>query len=111
MYYEQNVNVATFDTVSVGLYSQRSTLYHTLETERLRNFKLFLMIFCSILTCCYLYYRYMINPDFEYVSEPIKKIGSKLEAYKEVKWRTLTEEEQKKQLQREAQRYDNVTSS
>jgi hypothetical protein len=93
MYYEQNSNVHTFDTISVGLYSQRSTLYHTMSTERLRNLKIFLMVFSTFATCVYLYYRYMINPEWEYVERPMKMIGSRVQAVREQRWKLLSDEE------------------
>ncbi|AIN97620.1 hypothetical protein LPMP_201260 [Leishmania panamensis] len=91
MYYEQNSNVHTFDTISVGLYSQRSTLYHTMSAERLRNVKVFLMVFSTVLTCVYLYYRYMINPDWAYVERPMNMLGSRVMAVREQRWKHLTE--------------------
>ncbi|KAG8342413.1 hypothetical protein TRVL_06755 [Trypanosoma vivax] len=77
MYYEQNCNVHTFDTVSVGLYTQRNTLYHTISIERLRNVKLFSTVIVTLITCLYLYYRYMINDEWIYVEKPIKLLGSR----------------------------------
>lgn len=100
MYYEQNVNVHTFDTISVGLHSQRSTLYHTMSAERLRNFKMFLSVIVTIVSCAYLYYRYMINPAWEYVEEPIKVIGSRVNLVREERWRRMNDEEQLAELQR-----------
>ncbi|GET92215.1 hypothetical protein, conserved [Leishmania tarentolae] len=91
MYYEQNSNVHTFDTISVGLYSQRSTLYHTMSAERLRNLKVFLMVLSTVVTCVYLYYRYMINPDWAYVERPIKMLGSRVLAIREQRWKHLSE--------------------
>ncbi|CAG9581959.1 conserved hypothetical protein [Leishmania major strain Friedlin] len=91
MYYEQNSNVHTFDTISVGLYSQRSTLYHTMSAERLRNLKVFLMVFSTVVTCAYLYYRYMINPDWAYVERPMNMLGSRVMAVREQRWKHLTE--------------------
>ncbi|CAJ1014708.1 hypothetical protein, conserved [Leishmania lindenbergi] len=91
MYYEQNSNVHTFDTISVGLYSQRSTLYHTMSAERLRNVKVFLMVFSTVLTCVYLYYRYMINPDWAYVERSMNMLGSRVMAVREQRWKHLTE--------------------
>ncbi|KAG5467801.1 hypothetical protein LSCM4_00885 [Leishmania orientalis] len=94
MYYEQNCNVHTFDTISVGLYSQRSTLYHTMSAERLRNLKVFLMVFSTLATCVYLYYRYMINPDWAYVERPMNMLGSRVMAVREQRWKHLTEAQQ-----------------
>ncbi|RNF24686.1 uncharacterized protein Tco025E_02366 [Trypanosoma conorhini] len=85
MYYEQNCNVHTFDTVSVGLYTQRNTLYHTMSVERLRNVKLLLTLLVTLLTCFYLYYRYMINPDWVYVEKPLKLIGSRVGALNDIR--------------------------
>ncbi|KPI86460.1 hypothetical protein ABL78_4491 [Leptomonas seymouri] len=93
MYYEQNSNVHTFDTISVGLYSQRSTLYHTMSAERLRNVKIFLMVFTTLATCVYFYYRYIINPDWAYVEKPMRMIGSRVQAVREQRWRLLSDEE------------------
>lgn len=102
MYYEQNNNVHTFDTISVGLYSQRSTLYHTMSAERLRNFKVFLMVFSSVATCVYLYYRYMINPDWAYVERPLSMIGSRVQAIREQRWKHLSEEARFEELRKES---------
>lgn len=96
MYYEQNCNVHTFDTISVGLYSQRSALHHTIGLERLRNFKILLTVLSTILTCFYLYYRYIINPDFEYVEQPIKLLGSKMQAIHDLVEARKLEEEKKR---------------
>lgn len=93
MYYEQNCNVHTFDTVSVGLHSQRTTLYHTMSLERLRNFKIVLTIIISILCCWYIYYRYMINPEFTYIKKPMKVLGSRVQAIRDMNWDRMTEEE------------------
>ncbi|KAL7696271.1 hypothetical protein N2W54_007002 [Lotmaria passim] len=93
MYYEQNSNVHTFDTISVGLYSQRSTLYHTMSAERLRNLKIFLMVFTTFATCAYFYYRYIINPDWEYVERPMKMIGSRVQAVREQRWKLLSNDQ------------------
>ncbi|KAG5468614.1 hypothetical protein CUR178_01448 [Leishmania enriettii] len=101
MYYEQNCNVHTFDTISVGLYSQRSTLYHTMSAERLRNLKVFLMVFSTLVTCVYLYYRYMINPDWAYVERPMNMLGSRVMAVREQRWKHLTEAQQFDSLRRE----------
>lgn len=100
MYYEQNCNVHTFDTVSVGLHSQRSTLFHTMSLERLRNFKIFLSILTTIGSCGYIYYRYMINPEFEYVEKPMKLLGSRVQAIREMQWDRMNEEEKLTLLQR-----------
>lgn len=87
MYYEQNCNVHTFDTISVGVYTQRNTLYHTMSVERLRNVKLFLTVLVTLLTCLYLYYRYMINPDWVYVEKPLSMLGSRIGALRELQER------------------------
>ncbi|KAG5493898.1 hypothetical protein JKF63_01730 [Porcisia hertigi] len=101
MYYEQNSNVHTFDTISVGLYSQRSTLYHTMSAERLRNVKVFLMVLSTVLSCVYLYYRYMINVDWAYVERPIKMLGSRVSAIREQRWKRLSEEQQFDELRKQ----------
>ena len=75
IYYEQNSNVHTFDTISVGQYTQRNTLHHMMGLEKLRNFKIYCAISASIYTCLFLYYRYIINPDMAYVEVPIAVIG------------------------------------
>eukprot|EP00796_Vickermania_ingenoplastis_P007228 gene7229-5080_t len=93
MYYEQNCNVHTFDTVSVGLHSQRTTLYHTMSLERLRNVKIVLSLIVTVLVCWYIYYRYMVNPDFVYVEKPMKMLGSRVQAIREMQWERLSEEE------------------
>lgn len=98
MYYEQNCNVHTFDTISVGLHSQRSTLYHTLNLEKLRNFKIFLSVIMTFGACFYIYYRYMINPDFRYVEKPMKLLGSRVQAIREMQWDQLSDEEKLKSL-------------
>ncbi|ESL07912.1 hypothetical protein TRSC58_04394 [Trypanosoma rangeli SC58] len=95
MYYEQNCNVHTFDTVSVGLYTQRNTLYHTMSVERLRNVKLLLTLLVTVLTCLYLYYRYMISPDRVYVEKPLKLIGSRVGALNDIRARRSEEEEER----------------
>lgn len=100
MYYEQNCNVHTFDTVSVGLYSQRSTLYHTISAERLRNFKIFLTVLTTLLTCVYLYYRYMINPDWAYVERPMNMLGSQMQRIREIQWARMSDEEKLDALSR-----------
>nr|CCD15277.1 unnamed protein product [Trypanosoma congolense IL3000] len=99
MYYEQNCNVHTFDTVSVGLYTQRNTLYHTMSIERLRNVKLFTTVLVTVLTCFYFYYRYMINDDWVYVQKPMRLLGSRVGALAE-----LREQMEEEQLGRESQR-------
>ncbi|EPY35635.1 hypothetical protein STCU_01039 [Strigomonas culicis] len=106
MYYEQNMNVVTFDTVSVGLYSQRSTLYHTISIERLRNVKLMMILVVTTLICVYLYYRYMINPDFAYVRTPMVKLGSKVEAYKELQYEKLQSDTEKMEALKKASTYN-----
>lgn len=93
MYYEQNCNVHTFDTVSVGLHSQRATLYHTISLERLRNFKIILSIFVSMFCCWYIYYRYMVNPDFTYIEKPMKVLGSRVQAIREMNWDRMSDKE------------------
>ncbi|ORC93538.1 uncharacterized protein TM35_000014150 [Trypanosoma theileri] len=93
MYYEQNCNVHTFDTVSVGLYTQRNTLYHTMGVERLRNVKLFVTLLVTLATCFYLYYRYMINPEWVYVEKPLKILGSRVGALRELREQIAAEEE------------------
>ncbi|KAG5491564.1 hypothetical protein JIQ42_01469 [Leishmania sp. Namibia] len=103
MYYEQNCNVHTFDTISVGLYSQRSTLYHTMSAERLRNLKVFLMVFSTLVTCVYLYYRYMINPDWAYVERPMNMLGSRVMAVREQRWKHLTEAQQFDSLRKDSE--------
>lgn len=100
MYYEQNCNVSTFETVSVGLHTQRSTVFHTINAERLRNVKVFLGLLVTIASCGYLYYRYMINPNFTYVERPVKVIGSQLGALQELQWQRLSDEERLKMLQK-----------
>lgn len=100
MYYEQNSNVHTFDTISVGLYSQRSTLYHTMSAERLRNLKIFLMVFTTFASCAYFYYRYIINPEWEYVERPMKMIGSRVQAVREQRWKMLSEEERFEEMRK-----------
>jgi hypothetical protein len=75
IYYEQNSNVHTFDTISVGQYTQRNTLHHMIGLEKLRNFKIYCAISASIYTCLFLYYRYIINPDMAYVEVPIAVMG------------------------------------
>lgn len=102
MYYEQNSNVHTFDTISVGLYSQRSTLYHTMSAERLRNMKIFLMVFTTLVTCVYFYYRYIINPDWEYVERPMKMIGSRVQAVREQRWKMMSSEEKFEEMRNKA---------
>ncbi|KPA82182.1 hypothetical protein ABB37_03308 [Leptomonas pyrrhocoris] len=105
MYYEQNSNVHTFDTISVGLYSQRSTLYHTMSAERLRNVKIFLMVFTTFATCAYLYYRYIINPDWTYVEKPLKMIGSRVQAVREQRWRLLSGDDKLEELRQRDKEY------
>lgn len=105
MYYEQNSNVHTFDTISVGLYSQRSTLYHTMSAERLRNVKIFLMVFTTLMTCVYFYYRYIINPDWAYVEKPMTVIGSRVQAVREQRWRMLSTEERFEEMRKKDQSY------
>ncbi|KAF5219883.1 hypothetical protein ECC02_007110 [Trypanosoma cruzi] len=94
LYYEQNCNVHTFDTISVGLYTQRNTLYHTMSVERLRNVKLLLTLLVTLLTCFYLYYRYMINPNWVYVEKPLKIIGSRVGALNDIRAQLGSQEEE-----------------
>ncbi|CBH10600.1 hypothetical protein, conserved [Trypanosoma brucei gambiense DAL972] len=100
MYYEQNCNVHTFDTVSVGLYTQRNTLYHTMSIERLRNVKLFTTLLVTVLTCFYLYYRYMINNDWVYVEKPMKLLGSRACALSEIREKMGEQQEEKEHRER-----------
>lgn len=93
MYYEQNCNVHTFDTVSVGLHSQRTTLFHTMSLERLRNFKIMLSFVATFGCCAYIYYRYMINPEFTYMEKPLNVLGSRVQAIREIRWSRLTDDE------------------
>lgn len=104
IYYEQNCNVHTFDTVSVGLHSQRTTLYHTMSLERLRNLKIVLTILVSIVCCWYIYYRYVINPDFEYIEKPMKMLGSRVQAIRELNWDRMNDEEKLNALSVRSQR-------
>ncbi|CCW66605.1 unnamed protein product [Phytomonas sp. Hart1] len=99
LYYEQNCNVHTFETVSSGLHSQRSTLYHTMGVERLRNFKLLLIILTTIMTCFYLYFRYMVNPKWEYVERPVKVLGSRVQTVREIRWNRMTDEDKIQELE------------
>lgn len=104
IYYEQNCNVHTFDTVSVGLHSQRSTLYHTMSLERLRNLKIMLTILVSIVCCWYIYYRYVVNPNFEYIEKPMKMLGSRVQAIREMNWDRMNDEEKLNALSVRSQR-------
>lgn len=97
VYYEQNCNVHTFDTISVGLYSQRNTLYHTLSMERLRQTKIVLMIAATATVWSYLYLRYTNNPNMIYLPEGVV-FGSRSLAVKEVKMKQQEEEERKKSV-------------
>lgn len=110
MYNEQNCNVNTFGTISVGLYSQRSTLYHTMSVERLRNFKILLMVLAAIMSCVYLYYRYMIHPDWEYGEKPLKMLGSRVGTVREMRWSRMTEEEKLEVLQKQQEAYRTPSS-
>ncbi|KEG09656.1 hypothetical protein DQ04_04861040 [Trypanosoma grayi] len=94
MYYEQNCNVHTFDTVSVGLYTQRNTLYHTMSVERLRNVKLFVTVLVTLVTCIYFYYRYMVSSEWVYVEKPMKVLGSRIGALNELRAQREEEEEE-----------------
>ncbi|CCW60573.1 unnamed protein product [Phytomonas sp. EM1] len=100
LYYEQNCNVHTFETVSGGLHSQRNTLYHTMSVERLRNFKMMLIVLGTIITCVYLYFRYIVNPEWEYVEKPVRVLGSRVQTVREIRWNRMTDEEKILELER-----------
>lgn len=93
MYYEQNCNVHTFDTISTGLHSQRSTMHHTTALERLRNAKIFVAVMMTLAICAYLYYRYIVNPEWAYVEEPLRLMGSRVLTLQEARMKLMTEEE------------------
>lgn len=95
IYYEQNCNVHTFDTISVGLYSQRNTWYHTAMVQRLRETKIGLTLLMAASTWVYLYFRYMMNPDMLYVEEPTVFIGSRALVVKEAEEKRREAEERR----------------
>eukprot|EP00744_Colponema_vietnamica_P019168 GILI01027112.1.p1 GENE.GILI01027112.1~~GILI01027112.1.p1 ORF type:complete len:242 (-),score=49.96 GILI01027112.1:93-818(-) len=86
IYYEQTVNVHTFETVTVGQYTQRNTMHHVIGLQKLRNFKIQVAIATTFYIWAFIVYRYIVNPDMQYVEAGIKKLGdnsSLRAAYKE----------------------------
>lgn len=75
IYYEQSVNVHTFETITVGQYTQRNTLHHVTGLQKLRNLKIQVAILATVYVWAFLTYRYIVNPDMQYVAIGMKKIG------------------------------------
>ena len=96
IYYEQNCNVHTFDTISVGLYSQRNTMYHTLMVQRLRELKILLTLGVTGIFWAYLYWRYMLSDEMMYIAEPVVFFGSKAQVINEAKQKREEDEQRKR---------------
>lgn len=100
IYYEQNCNVHTFDTISVGMYSQRNTMYYANAAQRLREVKIGLTLFVTFIVWCYMYRYYMWSDEMMYVSEPAVLWGSQAVLVKQEKMKVQEELEHKEFVQK-----------
>lgn len=95
LYFEQNCNVHTFDTISVGLYGQRNTMYHSLMVQRLRSFKIGMTLSVTAIAWAWLYNKYMRSEEWMYVSEPVHFMGPTTQLVREAKAKIEEENEKK----------------
>jgi hypothetical protein len=102
LYFEQNCNVHTFDTISVGLYSQRNTMYHTMMVQRLREVKIGITVAITAGIWSWLYYKYMWGDEWMYLEEPVHFLGATTHLVREAKARKEEDAERKQFMQRHA---------
>ncbi|CUE64487.1 Hypothetical protein, putative [Bodo saltans] len=95
LYFEQNCNVHTFDTISVGLYGQRNTMYHTLMVNRLRQLKIGMTFTVTGIIWAWLYNKYMLSDEWLYIAEPVHFMGATTNILREEKARREEEVERR----------------
>jgi hypothetical protein len=100
LYFEQNCNVHTFDTISVGLYGQRNTMYHTLMVNRLRQLKIGMTLAVTGIIWAWLYNKYMLSDEWMYVEEPVHFMGATTNVLRDVKARREEELERREFMEK-----------
>ena len=84
-YTEQSVNVTTFEELSVSHYTRRNSFYLIAGVAQLRQIKTWLTVGCTLLLWVYFYYKYIVNPEKQYVKTRTTLYGSQYSLYKRLR--------------------------
>ncbi len=83
VYREHALNVNTFEEVSVSHYTRRGTCYQMLNVADLRKLKVLAWVLVTAFAWVYLYTKYIINPEKEYIAKNVTLYGSNYQAMKQ----------------------------
>ncbi len=75
-YREHAINCNTFEEVSVAHYTKRGTWYQLTNVADLRKFKVALWLFITAIVWAFLYNKYVLNPEKEYIANNPTLFGS-----------------------------------
>jgi hypothetical protein len=85
MYREHGTNCNTFEEVSLSHYHRRGSFYMIMNHAEMRVFKAFLWAFFTVILWVFLYYKYIVNPEKEYIAKSTSLYGSNYQSIKRMR--------------------------
>jgi hypothetical protein len=84
VFQEHGANVNTFEEVSISHYTRRGSFFHIAGAANIRIFKTALWLGSTAMIWIYLYFKYIVDPDKEYVAQNMSLLGSNYHVMKKL---------------------------